>query len=152
MKGKQSKHVYGLNQSEKKDPIETQTPQLYFDSLSINSVHHKNTQALVDIQVDSGQATRNITCKIDTGAEGNVIPVDLYTQLHPHSLYNSSGHPVDLTPSSTNITAFGGHVIEQYGTCLLKLSHNGIGKKYPFHVVNTSGPTILGYPPVVICN
>ena len=86
MKGKQSKHVYGLNQSEKKDPIETQTPQLYFDSLSINSVHHKNTQALVDIQVDSGQATRNITCKIDTGAEGNVIPVDLYTQLHPHSL------------------------------------------------------------------
>ena len=146
MKGKQSKHVYGLNQSEKKDPIETQTPQLYFDSLSINSVHYKNTQALVDIQVDSGQATRNITCKIDTGAEGNVIPVDLYTQLHPHSLYNSSGHPVDLTPSSTNITAFGGHVIEQYGTCLLKLSHNGIGNKYPFHVVNTSGPTILGLP------
>ena len=96
--------------------------------------------------MDSGQATRNITCKIDTGAEGNAIPVDLYTQLHPHSLYNSSGHPVDLTPSSTNITAFGGHVIEQYGTCLLKLSHNSIGNKYPFHVVNTSGPTILRLP------
>ena len=74
------------------------------------------------------------------------MPVDLYTQLYPHSLYNSSGHPVDLTPSSTNITAFGGHVNEQYGTCLLKLSHNGIGNKYPFHVVNTSGPTILGLP------
>ena len=51
----------------------------------INSVNHKNTQntqALVDIQVDSGQTTRNIVCKIDTGAEGNVIPLDLYTQLH----------------------------------------------------------------------
>ena len=59
---------------------------------------------------------------------------------------NSSCHPVDLTPSSTNIMAFGGHVIEQYGTCLLKLSYNGIGNKYPFHVVNTSGPTILGLP------
>ena len=56
------------------------------------------------------------------------------------------GHPVDLTPSRTNITAFGGHVIEQYGTCLLKFSHNGIGNKYPFHVVSTSGPTILGLP------
>ena len=86
MKRKQSKHVYGLNQSEKRIQLKLKPPQLYFDSLSINSVHHKNTQALVDIQVDSGQATRNITCKIDTGAEGNVIPVDLYTQLHPHCI------------------------------------------------------------------
>ena len=89
--------------------------------------------------MDSGQATRNMTCKIDTGAEGNVIPLDLYTTLYPHSLCNSSGHPVDLIPSSTNITAFGGHVIEQYGTCLLKLSHNHVSNEYPFHVVKTSG-------------
>jgi hypothetical protein len=111
LKGKHPKHVHVLNQSDTKNAIETQTPQLYFDSLIINSVNHKNTQntqALVDIQVDSGQTTRNIVCKIDTGAEGNVIPLDLYTQLHPHSLYNYSGHPVDWlrTPSSTNITAF----------------------------------------------
>ena len=94
IKGKHFKHVHVLNQSDTniKDPVQTQTSQLYFDSLSINSVHHKKTQALVDIQVDSGQATRNMTCKIDTGAEGNVIPLDLYTALYPHSLYNSSGH------------------------------------------------------------
>jgi hypothetical protein len=102
----------------------------------------------VDIQVDSGQTTRNIVCKIDTGAEGNVIPLDLYTQLHPHSLYNYSGHPVDWlrTPSSTNITVFGGHVIEKYGTYMLTLLHKGISKKYPFYVINTTGPTILGLP------
>ena len=91
----------------------------------------------MDIQVDSGQTTRNRVCKIDTGAKVNVIPLDLYTQLHPHSLYDYSGRPVDLTPSSTNITAFGGHVIKQYGTCMLTLSHKGIGNKYPF--LNTSG-------------
>jgi hypothetical protein len=61
-------------------------------------------------------------------------------------LYDYSGRPVDLTPSNTNITAFGGHIIEQYGTCMLTLSHKGIDNEYPFHVVNTTGPTILGLP------
>ena len=142
--------MHSLNQSDTRDPVETHTPQLYFDSLLINGVNHKNTQALLEIQVHSGQTARNIVCKIDTGAEGNVIPLDLYTQLHPQSMCNSSCHPVDLNTSSTNIMAFGGHVIEQYGTCLLKLSYNGIGNKYPFHDVNTSGLTILGYLLAVI--
>ena len=97
--------MHSLNQSDTRNPVETHTPQLYFDSLVINSVNHKNTQALVEIQVDSGQTTRNIVCKIDTGAQSKVIPLDLYTQLYSQSMYNCSGYPFDLTPSTTNITA-----------------------------------------------
>ena len=37
-------------------------------------------------------------------------------------------------------------MIEQYGTCLLTLSHSSVSNKYPFHVINTSGTTILGLP------
>ena len=47
--------------------------------------------------------------------DGNVFPLDTCMQLHPHGSYDSDGRPLDLTPSSTNITAFGGHVIQQYG-------------------------------------
>ncbi|XP_028416418.1 uncharacterized protein LOC114540431 [Dendronephthya gigantea] len=40
--------------------------------------------------------------------------------------------------------AFGGQAIEHFGTCKLALSHNDRSGLYSFHVVNTTGPTILG--------
>ena len=122
------------------------TPQLYFHSLYINSVSENDTQALLQLQVDSGQVTAPLLCKIDTGAEGNVIPVDVYKRLCPQSSYSPEGAPLGLTPSNTTITAFGGHTIPHYGICELTLSHHGHIKSYAFHVVNTVGPTILGLP------
>jgi hypothetical protein len=62
------------------------------------------------------------------------------------SSYDSSGVPIGLGSSSTRITAFGGQAIEHFGTCKLALSHNDHSGLYPFHVVNTTGPAILGLP------
>ena len=122
------------------------TPQLYFHSLYIGSVSETDTQALIQIGVDVGQNTMPVLCKIDTGAEGSVIPVNTYKQLHPQSACSPDGAPLGLASSDTTITAFGGHIIQRYGTCELRLSHGGHSKPYPFHVVNTTGPTILGLP------
>ena len=123
-----------------------ETPQLYFHSLYIGSVSATDTQALIQIGVDVGQSTMPVLCKIDTGAEGNVIPVNTYKQLHPQPACSPDGAPLGLASSDTTITAFGGHIIQHYGTCELRLSHGGHSKPYPFHVVNTTGPTILGLP------
>lgn len=122
------------------------TPQLYFHSLYVNSISENDTQALLQLQVNSGQVTAPLLCKIDTGAEGNVIPVDVYNHLCPQSSYSPEGAPLGLTPSNTTITTFGGHTIPQYGICELTLSHHSHSKLYAFHVVNTVGPTILGLP------
>ena len=122
------------------------TPQLYFHSLLINSVSENDTQALLQLQVDSGQVTLPLLCKIETGAEGNVIPVDIYKHLCPQSSYSPEGVPLGLTPSNTTITAFGGHTIPHYGIRELTLSHHGHSKSCAFHVVNIVGPTILGLP------
>ena len=121
------------------------TPHLYFHSLHINSVSENDTQALLQLQVDSGQVTAPLVCKIDTGAEGNVIPVDIYKCLCPQSSYSPQGAPIGLTPSNT-IIAFRDHTIPHYGICELSLSHHGHTKLYAFHVVNTVGSTILGLP------
>ena len=55
-------------------------PALYFDMVEIHEVGHKgpDTQALVSLAVKSEHRTANLTCKIDTGAEGNVIPLAAY--------------------------------------------------------------------------
>ena len=85
-------------------------------------------------------------CKVDTGAEGNVISLSTYKSLFPQSSCNPGGIPTCLSPSSTIITGFGGHVVGHHGTCTLKLAHGGSCKSYPFHVVDADGPTILGLP------
>ena len=120
--------------------------QLYFHTLSINEMLNSNTQALVQVQVDSSQGSKPLWCKVDTGAEGNVISVATYKKLHPTSPCNSKGVPMNLTPSNTVITAYGGHSISHFGTCVLSLSHEDHCKPYVFHVVDTVGPTILGLP------
>ena len=71
------------------------TPQLYFHPLYINSVSENDTQALLQLQVNSGQVTAPLLCKIDTGAEGNVIPVDVYNHLYPQSSYSPESAPLD---------------------------------------------------------
>ena len=96
--------------------------------------------------MDSGQVTEPLLCKIDMGAEGNIIPVDTFKPLCPRSSYSSDGTPLGPTPSSTTIYAFGGHITPHFGTCELILSHHGHSKSCVFHVVNTEGPTTLGLP------
>ncbi|XP_048582171.1 uncharacterized protein K02A2.6-like isoform X2 [Nematostella vectensis] len=104
------------------------------------------TQALVNIQVNSSNGTLPLLCKIDTGAEGNVIPLSNYKHIYPESLCDIDGKPLSLAPSDTRITAYGGHEVQHYGTCNLTLLHNGQSSPHEFHVVNTTGPTILGLP------
>ena len=114
-----------------------------------HDVSENDTQALLQLQVDSGHVTAPLLCKIDTGTEGNVIPVDIYKRLCPKSSYSPEATPLGLTPPpppSTTITAFGGHTIPHYGICELTLSHHGHSKPCAFHVVNTVGLTILSFP------
>ena len=100
---KKRENIYALDTAEQnaempppentETPHLLNTPQLYFHSLYINSVSENDTQALLQLQVDSGQVTAPLLCKIDTGAEGNVMPVDMYNRLCPQSSYSPEGTP-----------------------------------------------------------
>ncbi|KAK2552240.1 hypothetical protein P5673_026767 [Acropora cervicornis] len=137
----QQNQTLGLHQQ-----ITTALTQLYSHSLYINSVSENDPLALLQLQVDSGQVTEPLLCKIDTGAEGNIITVDTFKPLCPQSRYSSDGTPLGPTPSGTTIYAFGGHITPHFGTCDLILSHHGHSKSCALHVVNTEGPTTLGLP------
>ena len=82
-------------------PVTPALDQLYFHSLSINQLSKSTTQALVQVQVDLCHGAEPLWCKIDTGAEGNVIPVEEYKKLHPTSPSNATGIPTNLIPSNT---------------------------------------------------
>ena len=86
-------------------------------------VTKSDTQAFLEVEVVSDHCKKPLSCKVDTGAERNVIYLSTYKSLFPNSSCNSGGIPTSLAPSSTIITAFGGHAVGHYGTCVLKLTH-----------------------------
>ena len=116
--------------------------QLYFHTPLIDEVTKNDTQAFLEVEVEADQQKKPLLCKVDTGAEGNVI----YKSLLPSSPCNPNGIPVNLASSSTTIVATGGHPVGHHGICHLKLAHGSSCKSYPFHVVDADGPTILGLP------
>ena len=120
--------------------------QLYFHTLGINQVKKDDTQAYLEVIVESGQCKKPLLCKVDTGAEGNGISLSTYELLFPGSPCDHNGIPTMLSPSSTIISAFGGHTVRHYGTCVLKVTHQDSCKPYTFHVVDAEEPTILGLP------
>ena len=124
--------------------------EIYFHQLEINTLgedtDNTSTQALVQLTVKSTQCTKQLTCKIDTGAEGNVIPLATYKHVSPYSDLNQDGIPTDLNPSNMRVTAYGGHTVMQYGTGKLSLTHRGTSELSTFHVVKSGGPAIIGLP------
>ena len=105
-----------------------------------------STQAPVQLPDKSIQCTEQLTCNIDTGTEGNVIPLATYKHVSPYSDLNQDGIPTDLKPSNVRITAYGGHTVMQYGTCELSLTHRVTSELSTFHVVKSGGPAIIDLP------
>ena len=145
-KGKPRQTLHSLEEQEMPTmPASPNVSQLYFDAVVINDIMEKG-QTTLEVQVNTGEQATPLRCKVDTGAEGNVIPVDTYNRIFPSTPCDSVGTPFGLSPSTTAITAFGGQSIPHYGSCILNLTYNGHSNSYPFHVVNTGGPTVLGLP------
>ena len=67
--------------------------QLHFHSLAVNSLAAHSKQAMVRVQENTGQHSVPLVCKVDTGAEGNVIPVSISKELCLDSSRDSSGAP-----------------------------------------------------------
>ena len=99
------------------------------------------TKVMTEIQVTvnpSETHTVPINCKVDTGAEVNVISKELYDKLIPSPQHRHLG------PAQYRITAYGGHTIKTLGTCQLYVHQKGSIKEITFNVTEVPGPAMLG--------
>ncbi|ELU10741.1 hypothetical protein CAPTEDRAFT_187003 [Capitella teleta] len=105
---------------------------LYFHTLSVND---KSKEAVVYLKLNNVR----IQCKLDTGAEGNVMSKETFVQ--------NFGPLQQLKRSLTRIIAYGGHTVQHYGMCTLSVRHkNQDPVTCTFHVTNSTGPTLIGLP------
>ena len=79
--------------------------------------------------------------KIDSGACGNLIPLSLYLELFPNSCVNDLKSTID---HKVQLVAYNKNLINQYGTCYLKIESNGCVYICKFYVVDSHFNPIVG--------
>ena len=89
-----------------------------------NTIHISDVQidavtevfATVEMPAEIGpHQCGTLKCKVDTGAGGNVMPLQAFTKLFPRCI-SADGSPRGLKPSTTHLTACNGSQINQFGT------------------------------------
>ena len=78
---------------------------LYFDTLLEKGKQGKSTN--IKLPVSSDQVTKPLLCKIDTGADGNVLPISSLPEVLP-----CSPDVHDLEASDMNIEAYSGYKVQ----------------------------------------
>ena len=105
-------------------------------------------EVFVSINRNLPQGTHKNTvlkAKLDTGAQGNILPMRLYRQMYPHTLDDhGSLRPGSLSSSDVILTAYGGSQIKHHVTVTIHCSYKGEKARAFFYVTDTPGPAIIG--------
>ena len=114
----------------------SQIDQVFINTLFVGSVGNiKGSQPTAEIIVNKQES--KIKFKIDTGAEANVMPVDLFQKIVPRP---------ELKETKQILVAYGGTRIPVLGICMLSCTYNkATTGRYEFFVVKTKAMPILGY-------
>ena len=156
-RNKRSSKCYEVSKTlgdESDDDFETMT----FESIIVGNIGQQEGKGWTDevhvtvnveLQRNSKMVTK-LNAKVDTGAQGNVLPVRLYRQMYPNNI-DEAGKPLPgvLKQTNTILTAYGGASPKQYGTLEIPCEYEGKKTIAIFYVTEVHGPAILGLPTVL---
>ncbi|KXJ08987.1 hypothetical protein AC249_AIPGENE17533 [Exaiptasia diaphana] len=113
----------------------TTTPTNYDN---INMIASKE-KALLEVKISASEkgVQNQVVCKIDSGAETNILPRSLYDKLQPHP---------SLRKSTVKLSAYGGTNIPTVGSCDVYVQAPASPKPHRIkvQVTDADGPAIIG--------
>ena len=123
---------------------------VYIAYLTHGTPESSRDEVFVSIQVNLAQSdNRNTTlkAKLDTGAQGNILPMRLYREMFPHQVDNNGKlKPKALLSSNVVLTAYGGSQIKHHGIVTIPCTYGKESTLTPFYVTDIPGPAIIGLP------
>ena len=103
--------------------------------------------ATLDVILPNGKGVHELKIKVDTGAEGNTLPLRTFQQMFPEWVdQNSHPRPGTTLKESAILTVYNGSSIPQHGSVGIQCAYKGKRRYVKFYVVTSNGPTILGLP------
>ncbi|KAK7088654.1 hypothetical protein V1264_022553 [Littorina saxatilis] len=139
------KHINAVQDISDDDPTDD-FACLDFSSIETNNGDNRDElYASLDIKYSMPASLR---VKVDTGAQGNILPLRIYRRMFPEQL-NPEGFPATGATElrRTVLQAYNGTLIKQFGVITIQCKF----KKTEWHdaeffVTDSNGPAILGLP------
>ena len=118
--------------------------ELKFNDLKLNEIAADPTivlNAVLRFTLRGLPAT--IKAKVDTGAEGNILPLRAYLRMYPEHYNNARPTLGHLNPSRTTLTVYNGDNMVHYGTIDVDITLKKVTTRATFYVAEKPGPIIL---------
>ena len=123
-------------------PMMTRSNTWNFNSVTDNDGRDE-IFATLDIALRNGarEGDATLKVKVDTGDQGNILPVRTFKRMYPE-LLDESGVPSKrhLGHRPTTLTAYNGAAMTQHGTIVIPCSYGKRQCDIEFYVVGTPGP------------
>ena len=152
---RRTQHIHEMSGNDDPRNLSDHFETITFESVTINSLQSHTEQTtrdevlvLINVNLQSSKTQRTVLkAKLDTGAQGNILPIRIYRRMFPHNLTTDGfPNPGALHQANTILTAYGGARITQYGTCTIPCEYKGTQTKATFFVTAADGPAIIGLP------
>ena len=147
----------GNGQQRKIKSMEAEIDEESFDDLTLHSVTVSTVAAApqrdeafvkLKIKLYNRPGVHNIISKVDTGAQGNTLPLRLFREMFP-DLLTKNGTPkkeIVQRKGGTKLTAYNGTEIPCHGKITFPCQYMDEFQKTEFYIVDVDGPAIIGLP------
>ena len=119
------------------DDLADQVQSLFYHDVHFNNV---NTRMHTELGCEMSQNKSKQVFKVDTGADGNLMPITMFTKLYPKVSLETLAKTID---KGIILYAYNNTPIKQYGTCSVKVSFKDKQEICKFYVVKHA-TAILG--------
>ena len=130
-KGK-GKRFHGVNEQkdEVMDDLADQVQSLFYNDVHFDAV---NMRMHTSIKCETPDCrTTSQTFKIDTGADGNLMPIGMFSKLFPQVNLDALSRMIE---KGVTLFVYNNTPIRQFGTCSIRLSFKGRSSMCKFFVV-----------------
>ena len=119
------------------DDLADQVQSLFYHDVHFNNV---NMRMHTELGCEMSQNRSKQMFKIDTGADGNLIPITMFTKLYPKISLEMLAKTID---KGITLFMYNNTPIKQYGTCSVKVSFKEKQQICKFYMVEHN-TAILG--------
>ena len=119
--------------------------ELKFNDLKLDEIAADPTRVLNTVlRFTLRGLPATMKAKVDTGAEGNILPLRTYLRMYPEHCKNARPTLGQLNPNRTTLPVYNGDKMVHYGTIDIDITLKKVTTRATFYVAETPGPIILG--------
>ncbi|KAK7094506.1 hypothetical protein V1264_006061 [Littorina saxatilis] len=130
--------------------VEDHFDMLSFNNVKISSITRRDEAFVqLNVKLTSRPGIHNLNLKVDTGAQGNTLPLRTFRQMFPDHLREDEMPTSEIADKakSVRLTAYNGTTIPCHGIFSFPCKfRDSSWKEAQFHIVDVTGPAVMGLP------